>query len=104
MIKASIDAHERRNVAVFDIPGVYLYTETDENIITVLKGVLVKLMVKVDPSLYHKYVTVNCKGKSLLYARINKSLYGILSSALLFYKKPVRDLEVFGLKLNPYDP
>ena len=61
-------------------------------------------MVKVDPSFYHKYVTVNSKGNSLIYVKIHKALYRILRSALLFYQKLVRDLEVFGFKINPYDP
>ena len=51
LIAAAIDAHERINVAVFNIPGVYLHTDTDEDIIVVLEGVLAELMVKVDPLL-----------------------------------------------------
>ena len=34
----------------------------------------------------------------------NKALYGLLRSALLFYKKLVGDLEGNGFVLNPYDP
>ena len=104
LITAKIDAHEIINVAVFEITGVYLHTETDEDIIVVLEGVLDELTVKVDPSIYHKYVTLNSKSKSLLYVQIHKALYGLLRSALLFYQKLVRDLEVFGFKINPYDP
>jgi hypothetical protein len=35
---------------------------------------------------------------------MQKSLYGLLRSALLFYKKLVADLESDGFVLNPYDP
>ena len=90
-------------MAVFEITGVYLHTDTDEEIIVVLEGVLDELTVKVDPSIYHKYVTLNSKSKSLLYVQIHKALYGLLRSALLFYQKFLRDLEVSGLELNPYD-
>ena len=35
---------------------------------------------------------------------MNKALYGLLQSALLFYKKLRRDLEEYGFVINPYDP
>ncbi len=36
--------------------------------------------------------------------KMQKALYGLLRSALLFYKKLVADLESDGFVLNPYDP
>ena len=42
-----------------DIPGAYLHTETDEEVIMILEVPLDKLMVKLDPELYRKYVTIN---------------------------------------------
>ena len=104
MITATIDAHKRINVAVFEIPGAYLHTETDENTFIVLEGVLSELIMKVDPLRYHKYFTMNRKGKSFLYVKIHKPFYGILRSALLCHHKLVRDLEAFSFELNPYDP
>ena len=44
------------------------------------------------------------KGKPLLYIKMYKALYGLLRSALLFYKKLVGDLQKYGFKVNPYDP
>ena len=35
---------------------------------------------------------------------MQKAMYGLLRSALSFYRKLVVDLEDFGFKLNPYDP
>ncbi len=35
---------------------------------------------------------------------MQKAMYGLLRSALLFYWKLVEDLESNGFKLNPYDP
>jgi hypothetical protein len=35
---------------------------------------------------------------------MQKAIYGLLRSALLFYKKLVANLESIGFKLNPYDP
>ncbi len=40
----------------------------------------------------------------MLYVKLNKALYGMLKSSLLFYKKLVVELESMGFKLNPYDP
>ena len=40
----------------------------------------------------------------MLYVRMNKALYGLLASALEFYKKLRADLEKWGFTINPYDP
>lgn len=47
---------------------------------------------------------MNSKGKQLLYVKCYKAVYGLLRSALLFYKKLVADLEAYGFEINPYDP
>jgi hypothetical protein len=46
-----IDAHEGRNIACFDIPGVFLRADVNEEITMVLKGRLAELMVQVAPNL-----------------------------------------------------
>ena len=61
-------------------------------------------MVKVAPSIYHPFVTTNASGKPVLYVELQKALYGMLKSALLFYRKLVADLQSVGFTLNPYDP
>ena len=40
----------------------------------------------------------------MLYVRLSKVLYGLLQSALLFYRKLRSELEDFGFEVNPYDP
>ena len=40
----------------------------------------------------------------VLYLEVLKALYGLLQSALLFYKKLRKDLERIGFKVNPDDP
>ena len=102
-ITGAIDAHEKRHVASCDLPGAFLHTVTDEKVIMVLRGELCELMVKVDPKLYRKYVTKDRKGKPLLYVQLYKSLYGLMRSALLFYRKLRGELEAYGFKINPYD-
>jgi hypothetical protein len=61
-------------------------------------------MVKVAPNLYRKYITVDKKGAAILYVKMQKSMYSLLRSALLFYKMLVGELESSGFKLNPYGP
>jgi hypothetical protein len=99
-----VDAHERRDVACYGIPGAFLHANSDEDITMVLKGRLAELMVQVAPNLYRKFVTVDKRNTPILYVKIQKALYGLFRSALLFYKKLVGDLESNGFVLNPYDP
>ena len=61
-------------------------------------------MVKVAPNIYRKYVTQNTKGKPVLYVQVKKAVYGMMKSALLFYRKLVADLVSIGFSINPSDP
>ena len=47
-----MDAHEGRDVATFDIPGEYVNTETDEDVIMFMEGALYDIMMKVAPKIY----------------------------------------------------
>ncbi len=60
-------------------------------------------MAKTDPKLYRKYL-VNKKGKKVLYLCLQKALYGMIQSALLFYQKLVSELKSKGFVVNQYDP
>ena len=82
-----IDAIERRVLAMLDIENTFLHTENNKKVLMLLRGRMDGLMVKVDLSLYQKYVTTPKKGVPMLYVKPTKALYGLLRSALLFYKK-----------------
>ena len=103
-ITVLVDAHERRSVAMLDIQNTFLHTDNDEYIFMVLREKLAELIVKVDPSLYSKYVIPSKQGLPMLYVKLTKALYGMLISAMLFYKKLRENLEGKGLEVNPYDP
>ena len=76
-----------------------------EQIITMLfKRKLAYLMVMVDPKLYRKYVTYDSKGNVMLYVKMNKTVYGLLQSASIFYKKFRKDRGTYGFVINTYDP
>ncbi|KAG7342125.1 reverse transcriptase RNA-dependent DNA polymerase [Nitzschia inconspicua] len=67
-----------------------------------LDGPLVEILCEIDPR-YHKYVVYE-KGQKVLYVHLIKALYGMLVSAMLFYKKLKQDLIDYGFEINPYDP
>ena len=108
MLSAVIDAKEGRDVAVVDIPNAFVQTENvkiedhHERDIMKVKGALADMLVEIDPEFYGPYLTKE-NGVSVLYLEILKALYGMLKSALLFYRKLRKDLESIGFKFNPYD-
>jgi hypothetical protein len=83
-ITTVIDNLEERDVACFDIPGAFLHADSDKDITMILKGRLAELMVKVAPNLYKKYISMDAKGSAILYVKMQKAIYGLLKSALLF--------------------
>ena len=102
-LTGAVDAYQKRDVAFIDLPGAFLHTLTDEKVIMVLRGELCELMCMIDPKLYRKYICKDRKGKPVLYVELYKSLYGLMRSALLFYKKLKKELEEYGMVMNPYD-
>ncbi len=67
-----------------------------------MNGTLAQLMAQMDPKLYRKYL-VDKKGKKVLYLRLQKALYGMMNSELLYYQKLVLELKSMGFVVNPYD-
>lgn len=98
---AAIAAHERRIVATMDLPGAFLHAPNDSFVIMKMTGHLAELMVKTAPSIYRKYIIEDSSGRPVLYVQLQKALYGMLKSALLFYRKLVHDLQQMGFVLNP---
>jgi hypothetical protein len=56
MITATIDAHERQDIATVNIPGAFLHAYNDKDTFMLLRRRLTKLMVQVDPTLYRKCI------------------------------------------------
>jgi hypothetical protein len=100
MITAAVEAHDGCDIAVVDVPGAFLSEEMDEEVIMTLRGRLAELMVKTAPNIYRKYITLESNNRPVLYVLLQKALYGCLQSALLFYKKLVKDLKRKEFKLN----
>jgi hypothetical protein len=106
MITAAFNAHEQCNVATIDIPGAFLHAYNDRETFMLLKGRLAKLMVQVDPQLYHNFFIHNKNHQAFLYVQLSKAIHGHLKSALLFYKKFVKDLKNYKtlFTIKPYNP
>ena len=102
-VTATIDAKERREVVTIDIPGAFLHADNEDYVIMKMNGSLAELMVKTDPKIYRKYVTIK-KGRQVLYLQLQKALYGMMKSTLLFYRKLIKELKEMGFEINPYDP
>ena len=49
-ITAAIEAHDGRDVAVLDLPGVFIYAEIDKHTIMVLKGKLTGMTAMIEPN------------------------------------------------------
>ena len=64
------------------------------------KGKLSELTVYVAHQVYQKYATTTKTGEKILYMGVQKALYGILKSALLFYKQLQHELETNCFKIN----
>ena len=103
-VLAAIAAHEKQVTATLDLPGAFLHANNDSFVIMKMTGRLAELMVNTAPAMYRKYVIDDSSGKPVLYVQLQKALYGMLKSALLFYRKLVSDLRAIGFELNPYDP
>jgi hypothetical protein len=76
LITATIDAFERRDVAIVDVPIAFLMADMDEEVIMCLRGCLAELMVKTAPNIYRKFILIDNKGNSILYVKLQKALYG----------------------------
>ncbi len=96
--------HKEHDIAFFNISGAFVHADLDKDITMILKGRLAKLMVKVAPNLNRKYISVDRRGMAILYVKMQKTIYGLLMSALLFCNKLVADLEGDGFVINPYNP
>jgi hypothetical protein len=99
-VTAAIDGKENREVVTIDIPGAFLHAANDDYVVMRMNGTLAELMAKTDNKLYRKYLTDE-KGKKVLYLRLQKALYGMMKSALLFYRKLISELKGMGFEINP---
>ena len=103
MLSCTIDAKEGRYVIVTDIPGAFVHADMEDQVHMLLEGTIAELIIKLDPSMYRKYIWHSQKGKLMLYVQLKKALYGTLQAVLLFWKLLSTTLQEWGFMINKYD-
>ena len=92
-----------------DVPNAFIQTEMpeikqgEERVMMKITGVLVDMLIQLDPQLYGPHVVYE-KGRKVLYVQVLRAIYGMLTASLLWYLKFKKDLEGIGFKFNDYDP
>ena len=89
VITSTIEAKQNRDVITADITNAFVQTDIeneDQNkIIMKIRGQLVNILSKLEPSTSARYVSKE-NNSPILYVIMLRPLYGMLTSALLFYK------------------
>ena len=97
-----IDVMERRHVITCDNPGAFMQADMDELIHVKLEGELAELLIKVNST--YEDILKHEGNKPVIYAELDKALYGTLQAALLFWKKIQKFfIEKHGFKANRYN-
>jgi hypothetical protein len=96
------DAMEHRDVAIADVAGAYLHAKMDDFVIMRIVGREAELMCVLNPE-WKQYLTRDKRGRTVLYVRLKKALYGCVKSALLWYELYSSTLKDMGFSVNPYD-
>jgi hypothetical protein len=102
-----VDAEEEREVAVIDVPNAFIQTVVEDKkkrVIIRIRGMLVDMLVKIAPEVYHEYVTVDKRGNKQILVECLNALYGTMVASLLYYQKFTNSLKENGYEMNPYDP
>jgi hypothetical protein len=102
-----VDAEEGRDVAVVDIPNMFVQTrvENEKDLVFIkIRGVLVDILVEIAPDVYKPYVSRDKKGMKQLLVQCQNALYGTMVASLLYYRKFVKSLIDVGFIINHYDP
>jgi len=67
---AAISAFKKRFSRTFDIPSAFVNTDSDENVIMELKDDMAEMMMKIALNIYRKHITMNSKGRPILYVHL----------------------------------
>jgi len=102
LISATLDALEQQDVATVDIPGAFMQADMVGIVHMKLEGKIADLLAELEPDLYRKYM-IKMNGKSVLYVKLRKALYGTLQAAMLFWQDLTKTLTDWGFVTNPYD-
>ncbi len=77
-----------------------MQVDVDEVVHVRLEGTLAKLLTKIDPELYSKYLGTE-GSKTVMYVQLQEALYGTLSAAMPFWKDLVAHFKAEGFEPIP---
>ena len=89
-------------MATVDIPGAFMQADMVGVVHMKLEGKIADLLAEVEPDLYKRYM-IRVNGKSVLYVKLRKALYGTLQAAMIFWQDLTKTLTDWGFVTNPYD-
>jgi hypothetical protein len=104
-----IEAKEERDAMTCNIQNTFIQAllpkkdPGEVRVVIKITGVLVDMLVDINPELYRPAVVLENQ-KKVLYVEVLKAIYSMLEAALLWYKTFRKDLEDIGFIFNPYDP
>ena len=73
-LTAVIDAMEDRNVAVLDVPGMFMQAEIDKLVHVRFTGAMVNMLLQIDHEMYKDNVMIE-RGEQVMYMELLKALY-----------------------------
>jgi hypothetical protein len=83
-----VDAEERRDIAIIDIPNAFIQTlvvDKAKQVIIRIRGELVDILVMIVPEVYEPYVTIDKKGNNQILVEYLNALYGTMVAAVKEY-------------------
>ena len=92
LLTLTIDAYEMRVVTSADVPNAFIQTkmpevkEGEERVMMKITGVLVDMLIQLDPQLYGPHVGYE-KERKVLYVQVLRAICGMLQASLLWYLK-----------------
>ena len=102
LLSCTIDAIKERETAIVDIPGTFMQAEMNDTVHRKMEGRLVELLMKVEPKLYRKFLSVE-SGRSTMYVKLKKALYGTSQAVMHFCKTLTTKIVSMAFVVNPYD-
>jgi hypothetical protein len=109
LITGVIKAKEERDGMTCDIPNAFIQAylpkkeSGEDRAVIKITGVLVDMLVNINPELYGPAVVFENR-KKVLYVEVLKAINGMLKPALLWYKTFRKELKDIGFVFNPYNP
>ena len=58
-VTSLVAANEKRFVLCYDVPGAFFHTESNENLLMVLRGELAEMMIHIAPQIYRPYIKMD---------------------------------------------